>query len=197
MNNIGFRTDKDILYISLEGRIDATNAAETEAKIAEIRKVNPGTHTVLDADALSIVSENMELLEYIRGRGVITPHPGEMSRLLNKSISEVEKDRIENCRKFALEYELVVLLKGFNTVISDGKEVIINTTGNSKMASGGMGDCLTGIIASLIAQNKDLYIGTVLGCYIHGLAGDKLSKNRYCINARDIIEEVPKIMEYI
>ena len=139
----------------------------------------------------------MELLEYIRGRGVITPHPGEMSRLLNKSINEIEKDRIENCRKFAFKYELVVLLKGFNTLIFDGKEVIINTTGNSKMASGGMGDCLTGIIASLIAQNKDLYKGTVLGCYIHGLAGDKLSESRYCINARDIIEEVPKIMEYI
>lgn len=152
---------------------------------------------VLDADALNIVAKNMELLDLVKGRAVITPHPGEMSRLTNKSISEIERNRIDECKGFAIEHELVVLLKGYNTVISNGNEVIINPTGNSKMASGGMGDCLTGLIASLIAQKKDIFQSTVLGCYVHGLAADKLSKERYCINARDVIEEVPKIMEYI
>lgn len=150
---------------------------------------------VLDADALNAISNNKELLGYINGRTVITPHPGEMARLVNRSIKEVNTNRIEECLKYSTENGIITLLKGYNTVISDGNSAIINTTGNSKMASGGMGDCLTGIITSLIAQGVGLFDGAVLGCYIHGLTGDKLSEGRYCINARDIIMEVPKIIE--
>lgn len=154
---------------------------------------------VLDADALNIISKDKSLLNLVRGRAILTPHPGEMSRLVNKSINEIENNRIEICREFAKDNNIVLVLKGHNTVISDGKEVIINRSGNSKMASGGMGDCLTGIIASLIGQKKkdDLLECAVLGCYIHGLVGDKLSESRYCVNARDIIENISNIIEYI
>ncbi len=150
---------------------------------------------VLDADALNIISENKNLIKGLKGRTVITPHPGEMARLTDKIISEVEKDRIDITKKFAKANNIIVLLKGYNTVITDGTDVFINITGNSKMASGGMGDCLTGIIASLIGQNLNIIEGTLLGSYIHGYIGDELSRTRYSVNARDIIEELPKTIE--
>lgn len=167
-------------------------------KLEHILKISKAP-IVLDADALNIISKDKSLLSLVRGRAICTPHPGEMSRLVNKSIDEIENNRIDICREFAEKNQVVVVLKGHNTIISDGKEVIINRSGNSKMASGGMGDCLTGIIASLIGQKKkdNLFECAVLGCYIHGLAGDKLSEGRYSVNARDIIEKISNILEYI
>ena len=150
---------------------------------------------VLDADALNIISENKELIIGLKGRTVITPHPGEMARLVGKSISEVETDRIGVAKEFAKKNNIIVLLKGYNTVITDGEAVFINKTGNSKMASGGMGDCLTGIIASFIGQKNNIMEAILLGAYVHGYIGDELSKSNYIVNARDIIECLPKTIE--
>ncbi|MEG1002974.1 NAD(P)H-hydrate dehydratase [Clostridium sp.] len=150
---------------------------------------------VLDADALNIISEDRSLLEGISGRAVLTPHLGEMARLTNKTIKEVSEDRIDLSKKFANDHNIILLLKGYNTVITDGKEVFINPTGNSKMASGGMGDCLTGIITSFCGQKLTLLEGALLGAYIHGLIGDELSRSRYIVNARDIIENLPKTIQ--
>lgn len=159
--------------------------------------VNSKCPIVLDADALNIISKDKNLLSFIRGRGIITPHPGEMARLLGKSVAYVEENRIDVCRNYSRENEVVTLLKGYNTLISNGQEVMINTTGSSKMASGGMGDCLTGIITSLIGQKIGNYEGAILGAYLHGFAGDRLGKNRYSVNGRDVIEEIPKIINEI
>ena len=90
---------------------------------------------------------------------------------------------------------MIVLLKGYNTIITDGNEVYINSTGNSKMASGGMGDALTGIIASFIGQGYDVFKAAILGAYIHGYCGDVLSKDMFCVNASHIIEKLPYIVE--
>ena len=150
---------------------------------------------VLDADALNIISENKELIIGLKGRTVITPHSGEMARLVGKSISEVEADRIGVAKEFAKKNNIIVLLKGYNTVITDGEAVFINKTGNSKMASGGMGDCLTGIIASFIGQKNNIMEAILLGAYVHGYIGDELSKSNYIVNARDIIECLPKTIE--
>lgn len=152
-------------------------------------------YVVADADALNIISENESLLQYLKGRAVFTPHPGEMARLVNKSIRDIEDNRIEESRRYAEKNHIVVLLKGYNTVITDGEKTIINTTGSSKMASGGMGDCLSGIIGSLVGQRKDLLNSAVLGAYIHGKSGDKLGEKRFSVNARDIIEIIPSVME--
>ena len=152
---------------------------------------------VIDADALNIISEENELIDYLKGRTIFTPHPGEMARLVNKNIKEVEGNRIEICKEYARDNDIVTILKGYNSVISNGDSVIINETGSSKMASGGMGDCLTGIIGGLVAQGINLYDGGKLGVYLHGLIGDKLGSCRYCVNARDIIQELPKIMDNI
>ena len=150
---------------------------------------------VLDADALNIISENKDLLIGLRGRTVITPHPGEMARLVGQSISEIEADRIGVAKEFAKKNNIIVLLKGYNTVITDGESVFINRTGNSKMASGGMGDCLTGIIASFVGQKDNVMEATLLGAYVHGYTGDYLSKSNYIVNARDVIEYLPKTIE--
>lgn len=171
--------------------------SKTEDSKAILKKIIKETDCklVLDADALNIISENKNLIKGLSERTVITPHPGEMARLIGKTISEVEKDRIGVAKEFAKTNNIIVLLKGYNTVISDGIDVFINTTGNSKMASGGMGDCLTGIIASLIGQKHNIMEGTLLGAYIHGYIGDELSRTSYVVNARDIIEELPKTIE--
>ena len=158
---------------------------------------NTKTPMVLDADALNIISEHDELLSFLKYRAVITPHPGEFSRLSGYSIDEIEENRIEIAKEYAIKNKIVVVLKGYNTVITDGNFTVINCTGNSKMASGGMGDCLTGIIASFIGQGLSIFNASILGCYIHGLAGDKASINKYTVSARDIIDILPKIIEEV
>jgi len=147
---------------------------------------------VIDADGISLIGENKYLLNDLKGRAIITPHPGEMARFLGIAIEDVEADRVNIAKAVAKQYEIIVLLKGYNTVISNGKEVYINPTGNSKMASGGMGDALTGIINAFLSQGVSLNQAALLGAYIHGDIADKLSKQVYIVNARDIITELPK-----
>lgn len=150
---------------------------------------------LLDADALNIISEDKSLIKYLKNRAIFTPHPGEMARLTNKSINEIEKNRIEESIKYARDNNVIIVLKGYNTVITDGNRTFINRVGSSKMASGGMGDCLSGIIGSLIGQGVLNIDSAVLGVYLHGLCGDKLGEEQYSVSARDIIKIIPKVME--
>jgi len=133
-----------------------------------------GAVIVLDADALNAFEGAADQLNG-RGRSiVITPHPGEMSRLTGLSIAAVQANRLETARKFAREHELTVVLKGHRTLIAapDGT-VWGNSTGNPGMATGGTGDILTGMISGLIAQHPNRMLeATALAVYLHGLAGD-------------------------
>lgn len=147
---------------------------------------------VIDADGITLIGKDKTLLKRLKGRAIMTPHPGEMARFLEISIEEVEADRINITKNIAEKYGIIVLLKGYNTVISDGKNVYINPTGNSKMASGGMGDSLTGIINAFLSQGSGLMQATLLGAYVHGRIADNLGKEAYIINARDIINELPR-----
>lgn len=147
---------------------------------------------IIDADGINILADNEELLSELKGRCIITPHPGEMARFLNKKISDIEADRITIAEKTAEKYGIIVLLKGYNTIITDGKKTYINPTGNSKMASGGMGDALTGIINAFASQGMNLMNSALISAYIHGKIADDLSDKNYIINARDIIENLPK-----
>ncbi|CAG7839481.1 Bifunctional NAD(P)H-hydrate repair enzyme Nnr [Clostridium haemolyticum] len=146
---------------------------------------------VIDADAINVLKDNLEMLKEKNNKIVLTPHVGEMSKITGISIDTINKNRIDIARQFAKEYDIIVLLKGYNTIITDGITTMVNTTGNSAMASGGMGDCLTGIIAALMSQGLDAFEAAYVGAYIHGYSGDKLSKNRFCVNATDILEEIP------
>jgi len=110
---------------------------------------------------------------------------------------KLNENKIDIAKEFAKKYNVILLLKGFNTIITDGKTLQINPTGSSAMASGGMGDCLTGIIASFISQGYDILTATCVGAYVHGYCGDKLSKKMFCVNANHILEALPSIIKEI
>lgn len=152
---------------------------------------------IVDAGALEGFSKDKEIMNKMKNKAVFTPHPGEMARIISKPIGYVEENRIKVAKDYAKNNNIVVLLKGYNTVITDGDNTYINPKGNSKMASGGMGDSLTGIIASLIGQGNGLLEGALLGAYIHGLSGEKAGENKYSVTASDIIENIPLVMENI
>lgn len=152
---------------------------------------------VIDAGAFNLIKNNNELMMGIKERAIITPHPGEMARLIDKSIDYVEENRVYVARKFAEENKVVVLLKGYNTIITDGECVYINKSGNSKMASGGMGDCLTGIISALLAQGHSTIESAIIGAYVHGLAGELAADGKYSTVASEVIENISRAMNYL
>lgn len=149
---------------------------------------------VIDADGLNCIQGNTGIFKNHQFPMIITPHPGEMSRLTGDSVASIQNDRIACARKFAKVHNVHVVLKGAKTVIAhpNGK-AFINPTGNSGMASGGMGDVLTGIIAGFVTQGYSPEKAARLGVYIHGAAADTLaaSSGRIGFLATDIIDELP------
>jgi hydroxyethylthiazole kinase-like uncharacterized protein yjeF len=149
---------------------------------------------VIDADGISMLAENTSVLKTLEMPVILTPHPGEMARLMNTTSSEIQKDRITVSRAFAREYNVHLVLKGAGTVIAhpDGS-VYINPTGNPGMASGGMGDVLTGIIAGFLTQGYSPEASTHLGVWLHGAAADYLSKTKGVTGflASDVMGEIP------
>ena len=168
---------------------------EESMKLLEEIIIDSPSSIIIDAGGINLLSKNKKCLCSVKDKVILTPHPGEMARLIGKDISYVEENRIECSREFAKQYKCIVLLKGYNTIITDGRNVFINKTGNSKMASGGMGDTLTGIITALVAQGYSNMDATLLGAYIHGLAAEYSARDRYSIIARDLIESIPFVME--
>ncbi len=157
-----------------------------------IRELRPPM--VVDADALSALAGHLDLLRHAAGPRALTPHPGEMARMLGTTIEAVQADRIEITRTFAREHGVAIALKGAHTVIAgpDG-HVVINPTGNPGMAKGGSGDVLTGIVGALLAREIEPAAALRAGCYVHGLAGDVAGRDRgeYGMLASDIIESLP------
>jgi NAD(P)H-hydrate epimerase len=151
---------------------------------------------VVDADALNAFEGSAGQLN---GRGrtiVITPHPGEMSRLTGLSIAEIQANRLKIARNFSREHELMVVLKGHLTLVAapDGT-VWVNPTGNPGMATGGTGDILTGMVAGLIAQHPQHALeATALAVYLHGLAGDLASESvgENSMVATDLVRFLPE-----
>ncbi len=132
---------------------------------------------VIDADAINILSHlDLGILDGVSG--VITPHPGEAARLIKKTTSEIQKDRIQSAKEISQRTKLVSVLKGFRTIITDGENFFINTTGGAELATGGTGDVLAGIIGGLLAQGYSLMESAVAGVFIHGLAGEIVSKEK-------------------
>jgi hydroxyethylthiazole kinase-like uncharacterized protein yjeF len=158
--------------------------------------VKSKTPLVLDADGLNAFEGRASELN---GKGrtlVITPHPGEMARLTGSTVAAVQRDRINVARTFAREHELIVVLKGHRTLIAqpDGT-VWVNTTGNPGMATGGTGDILTGMVAGLIAQNREHVVEAVIAAvHLHGLAGDvaRESVGEHSLVATDLIKALPE-----
>jgi NAD(P)H-hydrate epimerase len=154
------------------------------------------TSMVVDADGLNAFEGAADKLNRCGRTLVITPHPGEMSRLTGLSIAEIQAHRLEVARDFAREHELIVVLKGHRTLIAapDGT-VWVNPTGNPGMATGGTGDILTGMVAGLIAQHPQHPLGaTALAVYLHGLAGDLASESlgENSLVATDLVRFLPQ-----
>jgi len=151
---------------------------------------------VLDADGLNAFGGSAELLNGHDRTLVITPHPGEMSRLTGLSIAEIQANRLEVARNFAREHELIVVLKGHRTLIAAPDSTVwVNSTGNPGMATGGTGDILTGMVAGLIAQHPQHALeATVLAVYLHGLAGDLASESvgENSLVATDLVRFLPQ-----
>lgn len=151
---------------------------------------------VLDADGINSIVEHIDILRSAKAPLVLTPHPGEMARLLNVSVDKVQQNRLEFARQFATEYSITLVLKGAGTVIADPNgNLWLNETGNAGMAKGGSGDVLAGMIASFVAQGIDCTKAAAVGVYLHGLAGDRCAAqfSQTAMLPTDIITELPKL----
>jgi len=127
---------------------------------------------VVDADALNLLAREPGSIAKHAGPRVLTPHPGEFARLTGTDIKTVQADRQTRAEAFAAEHQVVLVLKGRASVITDGTTTYLNPTGNSGMSTGGTGDVLTGIVSALLAQGLAPLDAARTGAYLHGLAGD-------------------------
>ncbi len=207
-----------------EGYVEAANAApaalERLLKGIKVVAVGPGLGTegeaaefaralverctlpmVIDADALNAFAGKADLLrEAAKDRTIVlTPHPGEMARLIGKSVADVEADRISTARSFATTNGVTLVLKGWRTLIAhpDGR-IAVSTTGNPSMAKGGSGDILTGIVAALLAQHPDDPAAAVeAAVFVHGLAGDFAvrAQDEHTVLATDTVAHLYKAFQ--
>ena len=152
---------------------------------------------VVDADGLNLIAEDSAVLARRKAPIVLTPHPGEMSRLCGRPTADIQQDRIGHARAFAQRHQVHLVLKGAATLVAqpDGT-VFVNATGNPGMAAGGMGDVLTGLIAGLIAQGLDAAAAARAGVYLHGLAADLLSVTKGPVGylATEVIAALPEAL---
>ncbi len=174
--------DLGIIQAQLEGKkaVALGPGIGTEPETAELVAVlykEIKLPMVVDADGLNILADQAVLLQQAGGPRVLTPHPGEMARLLGISVKEVQARRIPVAQDFARIIGAVVVLKGAATIVADPDgRVAVNSTGNGGMAVGGMGDVLTGIIGGFIAQGLGVFEAACLGVWAHGKAGDRLQE---------------------
>jgi ADP-dependent NAD(P)H-hydrate dehydratase / NAD(P)H-hydrate epimerase len=154
---------------------------------------------VIDADGLNNLAGHLNLLEDRAAPTVLTPHPGEMARLLERSTADIQNDRVAAVRELAQRCRICVILKGAGTLVSDPQgRVWINSTGNAGMASGGMGDVLTGTVAGCLAQGCTAVDAALLAVFLHGLAADILAADvPYGYLATDVMNTLPKAVRRV
>jgi NAD(P)H-hydrate epimerase len=146
---------------------------------------------ILDADGLNALRGQADALA---GQRILTPHPGEFARLLGMEVSQVQAARQALAVEFAAKHGVVLVLKGHRTIVTDGRRVFINTTGNPGMATGGTGDVLTGLIAALVGQGLEPFAAAQLGVHWHGLAGDlaRDAVGEVSLIATDLLDYLPR-----
>ncbi len=186
--------------LSMIERVDAVAVGPGLSQEAEtkqlVRQLLPriAKPCVVDADGLNALADEPQILKRLTLPVILTPHPGEMGRLIRQSVADVQSDRERTAKAFAALYRTVVVLKGHRTIVAnvDG-QVYVNETGNPGMASGGVGDVLTGLIAGLLGQKLSLFDAARLGVYLHGLAGDLAAAERGPVGliASDLLDRIP------
>ncbi len=184
------------------------------AKRASVMAIGPGlgtsdevhavVHGLLDQSSLPVVLDADGINSYsplqpgqkirIGKPTIMTPHPGEFARLLGKPTKDVQTNRQDLAVRFAHEQAVTLVLKGANTLVTDGQRLYVNRTGNPGMATGGCGDVLTGLIAALVGQKLELFAAAQLGTYLHGLAGDLARDDlgEESLIAADLLDYLPK-----
>ncbi len=169
--------------------------SENSRKLTEYVIRNASCPIVIDADGINSISQNINVLKERTGATIITPHPMEFSRISGLSVGEIGHDRISAAVKFSREYGVIVVLKGANTVITDGDQIFVNTSGDPALAKGGSGDVLCGMIGGLLAQGADPLEAAANAVYCHGFAAELVSDDmpQACVLASDIIEALPEV----
>jgi len=169
-------------------------AAGPRAVLEELLR-RDGLRLIIDADGLNNLAKIKDWVKELKASLILTPHPGELRRLWQGLFREdIPTERVVQAGRLAAECSSVVVLKGAGTVVSDGDKVYVNTTGNPGMATAGSGDVLTGVIAALCGQGLNNFDASVLGAYVHGLAGDIAAKElgQISLIARDLLDSLPK-----
>ncbi|MGN0435113.1 MAG: NAD(P)H-hydrate dehydratase [Wujia sp.] len=153
---------------------------------------------VIDADGLNTLALDTSILDDTKAQVILTPHLMEMSRLIGMKTAEIKENKHDIAREFAAKHKVVVVLKDSRTIVSDGgKQGFININGNNGMATGGSGDVLSGIIASLCGQGMNAFEAAKLGVCMHGLAGQEaaIRMGRYSMIAGDIVKSITRVLE--
>lgn len=167
------------------------------AEIAEYFIKNGTAPLVLDADGINSIVGNTSLLKSSPRPLILTPHPGEFARLTGLTVKQVQSDRLGLAKSFAAEHNVILLLKGSNTIIAapDGR-AYINTSGNTALAKAGCGDVLTGIIGGLLAMKVEPFTAAVLGAYLHGKAAEYLTRENHpaSVLASEVAEALGKVI---
>ncbi len=185
-------------YNVLEIGCGITNTEETRDFVFNLLTKRSSMHNVvLDADGINILASKKEVISL--KNTVITPHPKELSRLLGVDTDEIMANREKYARITSQTYECITVLKGHNSIVTNGSKVFVNCSGSSALAKAGSGDVLTGIIAGLLAQKLSPFDSAIIGTYLHGLSGDIASVDltKYCVMATDIIDYLPFAIKQI
>lgn len=147
--------------------------SEDAEKIVKELLLSARVPVVLDADGINLIARDIEFIKNVKAPLILTPHPGEMARLLGTTAAEVEKNRLEAAKSFAEKYQLTLVLKGANTIVAHPEHgVSVNLIGNAGMSSAGSGDMLAGIIAAIAARWKNAPLAALQGVWLHSAAGD-------------------------
>jgi NAD(P)H-hydrate epimerase len=210
-------TDTGTMTAAAEGVIREAAAAAGDGRHAAVVAMGPGLTThpdvgkvvrgllaslsgpvVVDADALNVLANDPAPLRDASGPVVITPHPGELSRLVGASIPDIQRDRVAAARSAAESLRVVTILKGARTVVTapDGRTGII-PNGNGAMATGGTGDVLTGVVAACLGQRLPAWEAAVCAAYLHGLAGDVAARGELGVLSHEVADALPPALARI
>lgn len=151
---------------------------------------------IIDADGINLLAENINVLKAVRVPVVLTPHPGEMARLMKSTVEDVQAHRLEYAGNFASQYNVILVLKGAGTIVAEPNGMVhLNSTGNAGMAKGGSGDVLAGMIASFVAQGIEPAKAAAGAVYLHGAAGDRCAKelSQCAMLPTDMIDMLPRL----
>lgn len=170
---------------------------ETKALVRKLIASITDIPIVIDADGLNIIADDLSILKKAKSDLILTPHPGEMGRLLKKSAADILEDKVGIARSFAQKHSVALVLKGADTIIATGDgKVHVNSTGNAALSTAGTGDVLTGMIGGLLAQELNVLRSCLIATYIHGATGDEISEKygKVGIIATDLLGVIPSVI---